>query len=229
MALKLYSHPLASFCWKSLIALYENGTPFEAVMIDLGDPQTKAKFQAMWPSAKIPLLEDDGRIVPETTIMIEYLDRRHPGKIVLLPRDPEEALEARLWDRMFDFYVMDPMQRFIGQQLRPQAERDTRTLAETLAALASAYDTIEKKFQGRIWAANESFGIADCAAAPALFYAAIVAPFPSSHTNLASYFERLMARPSVRRVIREARPYFKFFPFNHAIPARFLTDNADAS
>jgi len=229
MVLKLYSHPLASFCWKSLIALYENGTPFEAVMVDLGDPQAKSKFQAMWPTAKIPLLEDDGRFVPETTVMIEYLDRQHPGQVVLLPRDPEEALDARLWDRIFDLYVMDPMQRFIGQQFRPQAERDARTVAETLAALASIYDTIEKKFQGRMWAANESFSIADCAAAPALFYAAIVAPFPSSHTNLAGYFERLMARPSVRRVIREARPYFKFFPLNHAIPARFLTENADAA
>ena len=147
MALKLYSHPLASFCWKSLIALYENGTPFEMVMVNLGDPEAKAKFEAMWPTAKIPLLEDDGRIVPETTIMIEYLDRRHPGKVILLPRDPEEELDARLWDRVFDLYVMDPMQRFIGQQLRPEAERDARTVAEALAALASAYDMIEKKFE----------------------------------------------------------------------------------
>jgi glutathione S-transferase len=189
----------------------------------------------MWPTAKIPLLDDDGRIVPETTIMIEYLDRRHPGKVALLPSDPEDELDARLWDRVFDLYVMDPMQRFIGQQLRPEAERDTRTIADTLAALASAYDLIEKKFgarkkfAARTWAANENFSIADCAAAPALFYAAIVAPFPSSHTNLAGYFERLMARPSVRRVIREARPYFKYFPLHHAIPPRFLTDNADAT
>ena len=229
MALKLYSHPLASFCWKSLIALYENGTPFEMVMVDLGDPEAKAKFQAMWPTAKIPLLEDAGRVVPETTIMIEYLDRRHPGNVALLPRDPEEELEARLWDRVFDLYVMDPMQRFIGQQLRPEPERDARTIADALAALASAYDLIEKKFAARTWAAGKSFSIADCAAAPALFYAAIVAPIPSSHTNLAGYFERLMARPSVRRVIREARPYFKYFPLNQAIPARFLSDDADAA
>jgi glutathione S-transferase len=229
MALKLYSHPLASFCWKSLIALYENGTPFELLMVDLGDPKAKAKFEAMWPTAKIPLLEEDGRIVPETTIMIEYLDRRHPGKVLLLPRDPEEELDARLWDRVFDLYVMDPMQRFIGQQLRPEAERDARTVMDALAALASVYDMIEKKFGARTWAAGENFSIADCAAAPALFYAAIVKPFPSSHTNLARYFERLMARPSVRRVVGEARPYFKYFPLNHAIPPRFLSDNADAA
>src|SRR5262249_54757005 len=110
VALKLYSHPLASFCWKSLIALYENGAPFEAVMVDLGNPEAKARFEALWPTAKIPLLDDGGRIVPETTIMIEYLDRRHPGNVALLPRDPEDELEARLWDRVFDLYVMDPMQ-----------------------------------------------------------------------------------------------------------------------
>jgi glutathione S-transferase len=229
VALKLYYHPLASFCWKSLIALYENGTPFETVLVDLGDPGARAKFEALWPTAKIPLLEDDGRVVPETTIMIEYLDRRHPGKVALLPRDPEEELDARLWDRVFDLYVMDPMQRFIGQQLRPDAERDVRTIADALGALASAYDLIEKNFSARTWAAKENFSIADCAAAPALFYAAIVAPFPASHTNLAGYFERLMARSSVRRVIREARPYFKYFPLNHAIQARFLADGADAA
>jgi glutathione S-transferase len=198
-------------------------------MVNLGEPEAKATFEAMWPTAKIPLLGDDGRIVPETTIMIQYLDRRHPGKVVLLPPDPEEELEARLWDRVFDLYVMEPMQRFIGQQLRPEAERDARTMADALTGLASAYDMIENKFDARIWAAKDHFSIADCAAAPALFYAAIVAPFPTGHTNLADYFERLMARPSVRRVIREARPYFKYFPLNHAIPARFLSDDADGA
>jgi glutathione S-transferase len=229
MVLKLYSHPLASFCWKALIALHENGTPFEIVMVNLGDPEAKARFKALWPTAKIPLLDDGGRIVPETTIMIEYLDQRHPGKVALLPRNSEEALEARLWDRLFDLYVMEPMQRFIGQQLRPAAERDARTGAEALAALASAYDLIETEFGARVWAAGDNFSIADCAAAPALFYAAIVAPFPPGHTNLAQYFERLMGRPSVRRVIRDARPYFKYFPLNRAIPPRFLSDDADAA
>jgi len=229
MVLKLHSHPLASFCWKSLIALYENGTPFETVMADLGDPDAKARFEALWPTAKIPLLDDGGRIVPETTIMIEYLDQRYPGKVALLARDPDEALEARLWDRLFDLYVMEPMQRFIGQQLRPAAGRDARTAAEALAALASAYDLIETKFGARVWAAGDNFSIADCAAAPALFYAAIVSPFSPGHTNLARYFERLMVRPSVRRVIGEARPYFQYFPLHHAIPARFLSDNADAA
>jgi glutathione S-transferase len=229
MALALYSHPLASFCWKVLIALYENGTPFEARMVDLGDPQAKAAFEALWPTGKIPLLQDDGRVVPETSVMIEYLDRRHRGAVILLPDDAEEQLEVRLWDRLFDLHVMDPMQRFIAQQLRPESERDARSVAGALADLAKAYDLIESRFDGRVWAAGHRFSMADCAAAPALFYAAIVRPFPAAHANLAGYFERLMARPSVRRVITEARPYFQYFPLRHAIPARFLSDDADAT
>jgi glutathione S-transferase len=228
MALTLHYHPLSSFCWKVLIALYENGAPFEARMVNLGDPEAKAAYGALWPTAKIPLLEDDGRIVPETSIMIEHLDRRHPGSIALLPRDPDERLEARLWDRVFDLYVMDPMQRFIAQLLRPEAERDARTLAESLEGLNKAYDMIEDRMETRTWAAGESFSMADCAAAPALFYAAIVQPFPPGHTVLANYYERLMARPSVRRAITEARPYFQYFPLQHAIPPRYLSDNADA-
>jgi glutathione S-transferase len=198
-------------------------------MVDLGDPEAKAAYEALWPTAKIPLLEDDGRIVPETSIMIEHLDTRHPGRIALLPRDPDERLETRLWDRLFDLYVMDPMQRFIAQLLRPEAERDPRTLAESLTGLNKAYDMIESRMGMRTWAAGEGFSMADCAAAPALFYAAIVQPFPPGHAVLAGYYERLMARPSVRRVIAEARPYFQYFPLQHAIPARYLSDNGDAA
>jgi glutathione S-transferase len=229
MALTLHSHPLASFCWKVLIALYENGTPFEARTVNLGDPEAKATFKALWPTAKIPLLEDDSRIVPETSIIIEYLDRQHPGKVALLPEDPDERLQVRLWDRVFDHYVMAPMQMFIAQQLRPEAARDAHTIAESLAGLANAYDMIEDRLSVRTWAAGESFSMADCAAAPALFYASIVLPFPPGHTHLAGYFERLMARPSVQRTIVEARPYFRYFPLQHAIPARFLSEGTDAT
>jgi glutathione S-transferase len=188
-----------------------------------------AAYRALWPTAKIPLLEDDGRVVPETSIMIEHLDRRHPGRIALLPRDPDERLEARLWDRIYDLYVMGPMQRFIAQQLRLEAERDSRTLAESLKDLHDAYDMIESRIGARTWASGESFTIADCAAAPALFYAGIVQPFPAGHGLLADYFERLMARPSVRRAIVEARPYFQYFPLHEAIPPRFLSDGYQAA
>ncbi len=224
MALILHYHPLSSYCWKVLIALWEKGADFEARMVDFGDPEAKAAFQALWPTAKIPLLEDDGRIVPETSIQIEHLDRHHPGGFALLPEDPEERLEARLWDRLFDLYVMDPMQHYIAQLLRPEAERDARTLAESRERLTRAYGLIESRMKERTWAAGENFSMADCAAAPALFYAAIVQPFPPGHEVLAFYFERLMARPSVRRAIREARPYFQYYPLRDELPPRFLSD-----
>jgi glutathione S-transferase len=229
MGLTLHYHPLSSFCWKVLIALYENGTPFDARLVDLGDPAARAAFKALWPTAKIPLMEDDGRVVPETSIMIEHLDRHHPGTVRLLPQEAEERLEARLWDRLFDAYVLLPMQRFIGQQLRPEAERDPRARADAEAALGMAYDMIEEKLAGRTWAAGKDFTMADCAAAPALFYAVPILPFPAGHVTLAGYFDRLMARPSVRRTVAEARPYFQFYPLAHALAARFLADETGAA
>lgn len=207
-----------------LIALYENGAAFEARMVNLGDPAARAAYQALWPTAKIPLLQDGDRIVPETSIMIEYLDRTYPGKIALLPSVPDAQMECRLWDRLYDLYVMDPMQRFIAQLLRPAAERDARTMDDMREKLSAVYEMIEVKMGGRTWAAGEDFTMADCAAAPALFYAAIVQPFATDHRRLAAYFERLMARPSVRRAISEARSFFQYFPLQNAIPARFVSD-----
>ncbi len=222
MALTLHYHPLSSYCWKVLIALYENGTPFEARLVNLGDPAARAAYAGLWPTAKIPLLVDGERVVPETSIQIEYLDRRHPGRVQLLPEDFETQLEVRLWDRVFDLYVMTPMQRFIGQQLRAEAERDAAALTGTVADLGLAYDLIESRLGARTWAAGEDFSMADCAAAPALFYAAIVRPFSPGHARLTAYFERLLARPSVWRCIVEARPVFQYYPLRHALPARFL-------
>jgi glutathione S-transferase len=226
MALTLHYHPLSSFCWKVLIALYENGAEFEARQVNLGDAEARAAFKALWPTAKIPLMEDGGRVVPETSIMIEHLDRHHPGKVRLLPGDPEELLKVRLHDRLFDLYVMVPMQRFIAQQLRPESERDPRAIAEALSDLAMAYDMVEERMDLSHWAVGQGFTLADCAAAPALFYAAIVQPFPPGHARLHRYFERLMQRPSVRRAIAEARPWFQYFPLHDAIPERFLSDGA---
>jgi glutathione S-transferase len=224
MNLTLYSHPLSSYCWKVLIALYENGTPFEARMVNLGDLEAKAAFKTLWPTAKIPLLEEGSEVIPETSIMIEYIEQRYPGKLRLIPQEPREQLNVRLWDRLFDLYVMAPMQRFIAQQLRPTAERDLGIIGESLTELRIAYDMIEDRRGNYNWAVGDSFSMADCAAAPALFYASIVAPFSSGHVNLARYFDRLMARPSVKRVITEARPYFQYFPLHDSIPAHFLSD-----
>nr|WP_206186058.1 glutathione S-transferase family protein [Sphingosinicella sp. BN140058] len=221
----LHAHPLSSCCWKVLIALYEQGTPFEQRMVNLGDADARRGFEALWPTAKIPLLEDDGAVVPETSIIVEHLEIHHPGPKPLLPIDEPVRLRARLWDRLFDLYVMTPMQRFIAELLRSEGERHVRTQQEALAALASAYDLIEARLGADPWAAGADFTIADCAAAPALFYAAIVQPFPPSHATLSGYFDRLMDRPSVRRVIAEARPWFSYFPLVGDIPQRFLADS----
>lgn len=228
MSLVLHYHPLSSCCWKVLIALYEQGTAFEARMVNLGDPAAREAYARLWPTAKIPLLVDGDRVVPETSIQIEYLDRRHPGRQRLLPEGFDAQLEVRLWDRLFDLYVMTPMQRFVAQQLRPEAERDAATLAATVAELGMAYDLVESRLGDRAWAAGDSFSMADCAAAPALFYAAVVRPFAPGHARLAAYFERLLARPSVWRVIVEARPFFQYYPLRHALSARFLGDGPAA-
>jgi len=182
----LHYHPLSSYCWKVLIALYEKGVPFEARMVNLGDAQARAAYKALWPTAKIPLLEDGGTVVPETSIMIEHVDRRHPGGVSLLPAEPDAQLKARLWDRLYDAYVMTPMQRYIAQLLRPESERDARTLEETKAEMAAAYGLIEDRMGDHEFAAGDAFTIADCAAAPALFYAATIVAFPEGPEKLAA-------------------------------------------
>jgi glutathione S-transferase len=224
MPLTLYMHPLSSYCWKVLIALYENETPFTPKLVNFADPQQKAAFAALWPTAKIPLLEDSARarVVPETSIMIEYLDRHFAGARRLLPGDPDLRLEARLWDRLFDEYVMTPMQAVVADRLRPEDSRDPLGVSKAFDTLQMAYGMIEAHLTQRTWAAGSQFSIADCAAAPSLFYASIVAPFGTTHEHLKRYFERLLARASVARVLREARPWFEYFPFKDAMPARFL-------
>ena len=223
MTLTLYHHPLASFCHKVLIALYENDTPFESVVVNLGDREASAEFFALWPIGKIPLLRDAARrqTVPETTIIIEYLREYYPGPHLLLPEEQALRLEVRLWDRFFDCYVQVPMQTIVGDRLRPPGEGDPRGVADAHAALAAAYAMLDRRMAERHWVAGD-FSMADCAAAPALFYAGIVSPFAPDFVHLAAYFERLVARPSFRRVLAEARPYFKFFPFVADMPQRFL-------
>ena len=222
MPLTLHYHPLSSHCWKLLIALAEHGTPFEAKLVNLGAPAERAAYAALWPTAKIPLLVDGERVVPETSIQIEYLDRRHPGRVQLLPADFDAQLQVRLWDRLFDCYVMDPMQRYIAQLLRPEAERDAKAMSAAVDALGLAYDMIESRMGAHDWAAGDDFSMADCSAAPALFYAATVRPFSAGHARLSAYFERLLARPSVWQAIVQAQPWFQYYPHRQALPARFL-------
>ncbi|MEO7496117.1 MAG: glutathione S-transferase family protein [Massilia sp.] len=220
MALTLYYHPLASYCHKVLIALYEHGVAFDKRLIDLGDPADRAELGAVWPLVKFPVLRDQarGRDVPETSIIIEYLDHYYAGGRAMIPADWDAALEVRLWDRFFDNHVQGPMQAIVAHRLFG----GSGTLDKEHAALAAAYHMIERQLAAREWVAGDGFGMADCAAAPALFYAFTLEAPPADAPRLAAYFERLMARPSVRRVIDEARPYFHMYPFKEAIPQRFM-------
>jgi glutathione S-transferase len=221
--LELFYHPLASFCHKVLIGLYENDTPFVPRTVDLMDTAASAAFFALWPVGKMPVLRDGNtdRVIPETTIILEYLDRHYPGAERLIPLDHERGLAARLWDRFFDFYVQIPMQKIVTDRLHAEGERDPKGVSAARASLRTAYDVLEQRMKDRTWAGGDSFGLADCAAAPALFYAGVVEPFASSHVKVAAYFERLLARPSFARVLAEARPYFQYFPYAEALPARF--------
>jgi len=223
MALILYHHPLASFCHKVLMALYEYGTPFTPRIVDLMDQAERARYLELWPVGKIPVLRDDrrDRTVPETSIMIEYLEHNYAGELRLFPRDEAQRLEARLWDRFFDSYVQVPMSKIVTDRLRAEGEHDARGVAEARAALSVAYATLEQHLAERTWAIGDTFSIADCAAAPALFYAGIVEPFANGHPRVAAYFERLLERPSFKRVLAEARPYFPSFPYKELMPARF--------
>lgn len=226
MALTLHAHPLSSFCHKVLIALYENGTPFSTHLVNLGEQESRAAFLALWPIGKMPVLHDGDRglTIPESTIIIEYLDRHYPGARALLPAADDERREVRLWDRILDLHVHLPMQKIVGDRLRADGERDPRGVADARAALHTAYDMIEQRMVDRTWMAGEHFTLADCSAEPALFYAALVAPFAQTHPRLAAYAEQLWGRPSVQRAIAEARPYFHLFPVKDAVPARFLRD-----
>jgi glutathione S-transferase len=214
VSLKLYLHPLASFCHKALIAFYENGIPFEPVIVDLGDQASSAAFRAIWPIAKMPVLRDDARerTVAESTVIIEYLDAYYPGATRFLPAAADRAWQTRMWDRFYDHYVQEPMQKIVTDRLRPAGQNDVYGLEQAKALLTEAYALIEQRIEPDRWMMGAAFTLADCAAAPALFYANTVVPLGATHRKLAAYLGRLMARPSFARVLEEAEPYFKLFP-----------------
>jgi glutathione S-transferase len=214
MSLKLYFHPLSSFCWKALIALYENDTPFTPQIVNLGDEAERAALLKLWPIGKFPVLRDDAheQTIPETSIIIEYLDRHYPGRKRCIPADVDLAWQTRLSDRFYDFYVHHSMQKIVGDRLRPQSAKDPHGAEEARALIRSCYGMIDKQMGNRTWATGDAFSLADCAAAPALFYADKVQPFGDGYQNLRLYFDRLKARPAFARVLEEAEPYFKMFP-----------------
>jgi glutathione S-transferase len=202
----LHFHPFASFCQKVLIGLYELEIPFERNVVHLEKPEERDALAKLWPFAKFPVIEDGGKVVGESTIILEYLAGNR-----LIPEDPERALECRLRDRFFDLYVADPMSKIVTDKLRPEGHRDGFGVEEARKQLATAYRVADDWLAGHQWAVGDTFTMADCAAAPALFYANIVLPF-GDFRNVAAYFARLEKRPSYARVRAEAEPYMKLFP-----------------
>lgn len=209
---RIYGHPLAAFYWKALIALYERAVPFEFLMVDPDHPQNVEAVGRLAPTGQFPVLVDGDRAVVESAAIIEYLDLHHGTAPPMVPADPRAAIEARQMDGIFDDYVMTPLSRMVFNVLRDADKRDLHLDGEAKATLDRSYAWLDRWMQGRSWAANDSFGIADCAAAPALFYAHWGYPIPQSLAALRDYRARLLARPSIARVVDEARPWRDYFP-----------------
>lgn len=219
MSLTLYMHPLAAYCHKALIALYENDTPFHPHMVDLMDESSRTAFYKLWPIGKFPVLDDKARacLVPESSIIIEYLAQHYPGKVALVPADADEAREVRFRDRFYDQYVSEPMQKIITNRLRPEGQGDTMGVTQARDKLRTALDLIEHEFERdggrRTWAAGDNYSMADCAASPALLFVNMsIMPLDEAHPHTAAYLLRLMQRPSFARVLREAQPYLHMVP-----------------
>lgn len=211
--MKLYAHPFSSYSQKALIAFYENAVPFDYLVLSPEHPDIQAQFEQLWPIKRFPLLVDGEHVVMEATCIIEYLQVNHPGPVRLIPNDPQAALDVRMLDRCFDNYIHAPMQRIVANALRHESERDPHGVDEARIMLDDAYAWLEQHMADREWAAVGAFTLADCAAAPSLFYAdwahRIDAP---SFPNVTAYRQRLLARPSFARAINEARPFRGYFP-----------------
>jgi glutathione S-transferase len=213
MSLTLYLHPLSSFCWKVLAALYENDTPFTPSQLTPGDEAERAALLKLWPIGKFPVLEDKARneVVAESSIIIEYLGSHYPGRTRFIPQEPDRALLTRLRDRFYDLYVHLPAQRIVGDRLRPAGNKDPHGVAEARAQLRKSYAIIERQMADGGWAMGDDFSLADCAAMPSLYYGNRLEPC-SEFKNVSAYLDRLKARPSFARVLVEAEPYFNLFP-----------------
>jgi glutathione S-transferase len=214
MSLKLYLHPLSSYCQKVLIALYENDTPFAPRVVDLADATSSAELKRLWPLGKFPVLRDDAtdRTIAESSIIIEYLDLHYPGRTRLVPADADLAWQTRLHDRFYDLHVNVPMAKVVTDRLRPAGRNDPHGVEEAKALLRIACNMIEQEMATKTWAMGDAFTLADCAAAPALFYADMVMPFGDTYRNASAYLGRLMQRPSFARAVKEAQPYLALFP-----------------
>lgn len=210
--LQLYAHPFSSYCQKVLIALYENATPFKWRRLEGPDSPADRELAALWPMQRFPVLVDDGQAIPEASIIIEHLALHHPGPVRLIPGDPAAALEVRLLDRFFDNYVSTPQQKIVFDAIREPRRRDAQGVEEARAMLERAYAWLQVRMAGRTWVAGDAFSLADCAAAPFLFYADWTHPIDARFAEVRAYRQRLLARPSFARAVDEARPYRQFFP-----------------
>ncbi|MFN4092486.1 MAG: glutathione S-transferase family protein [Brevundimonas sp.] len=208
--MKLFAHPFSSYCWKAQIAFYENATPFEYRMLE--EPGAMDELTALWPLKRFPVLVDGDHTVMEATSIIEHLAVHHPGPVTLIPADPEAALEVRMMDRVFDNYVMTPQGRIVFNAIRPEADRDPFGDAEARTMLDQIYVWLNNRMAGREWATGYGFSLADCAAAPSLFYADWTHRIPAELTHLLAYRARLLARPSMARCVDDARPFRSYFP-----------------
>lgn len=210
MSIELFAHPFSSYCQKALIAFYENAIPFTYRMIE--DEGVGEELAALWPMKRFPILREGERVVLEASIVIEYLQVHHPGPVTLIPEDPDIALEARMLDRFFDNYVMTPQGKFVFDALRPAERRDPHGVEEARQMLDTSYAWLDRRMEGRTWAVGETFTLADCAAAPALFYADWTHRIPERYGHLAAYRARLLQRPSFARAVDEARRFRHYFP-----------------
>ena len=210
MSLTLYAHPFAAYCWKVLIALSENATPFSYRLVE--DAAGWAELEALWPIKKFPLLRDDDTTIVESSIIVEYLMGRYPGTAQMIPANDDAALEVRFMDRFFDNYIMTPMQTLVSDRMRTENERDAKGVVDARKMLDVAYGWLEKQVTQEAWVCGRAFSLAECSAAPALFYAHSVHPIGDRCPGVLAYRRRVLARPSVARVVDEARPYRKLFP-----------------
>lgn len=210
--IELFAHPFSSFCWKVLIALYENDTPFTFRLLGPDHPDNGTEWVRRWPLMKMPVLVEGERTVVETDAIIEYLDRFHAGSLRLLPVEADAAVEARMMTRIADDYVMTPLTKLVSDSMRAADERDRVGTDEAREQLRTIYGWLDQHLAGRRWTAGEAFTIADCALAPAIFYADWAEPIGEAHGNLRAHRARLLARPSVARCVDAARPYRSLFP-----------------
>ena len=211
MSLELYVHPFSSYSWKALIPIWADGTPFEYRKVGGDEPEATARLAELWPFAKFPVLVDHGEVIPEATCIIEHLQAHHRGPNIWIP-DGDFGRRVRFLDRFFDLYVQGNMQPPVNHALRPEGMGDAYGAEQGRKNLLIAYDWLEVNLPDKGWAAGETFTLADCAAAPALFYADWIEEIGERRPKLKAYRARLLAHPEVARAVEEARPFRKYFP-----------------